>query len=231
VAWTFSKICSYVGIESSGSEGSAPTPRVGIVPETPETNRADHPNRRFVRASNFRWQGPGESPGHVRPAGASVPGRGGRNSLHIMNKTPDRCNTIRPASQAPARGGRPGGRGRFVGVGGAEGEGTLRLSYRLKRSGRTRSIENSRSKTGRMEPVATSLLMDFNLPFSIFNPPSSPCSRPGIQTGLATSEAAGTREMARAPTDPFRNVAYRSRRPATIAASVACSPGLRSRKL
>jgi hypothetical protein len=51
------------------------------------------------------------------------------------------------------------------------------------------------------------------------------------QTVLGISEAAGRRAMARAPTEPFLKVTYRSRRPATIDASVACRSGLRSRKL
>ena len=97
VAWTFSKISSYVGIGSSESRWECPpTPRIRIVPETPANDQAARHNRRRDRAPNFRWMDAGGSPWR-EAARRDVYRRdlGGRNSTHIMSKKRNRCNIIR----------------------------------------------------------------------------------------------------------------------------------------
>ena len=129
--------------------------------------------------------GPGERSVAEATRRDSIPELGGRNSIHIMSKTRNRCNTISPQGgpirrrwAAPSR-------------------------ERGMKAGRP---DHERGGSGDRFGVAG-------------------------QTGAGTSEATGRRAIARAPTEPFRRVAYRSRRPATIDASVACSSGFLSRKL
>ncbi len=95
VAWTFSKISSYVGIGSSESRWEAPpTPSRHPAPVAPNRFAADIIVGESGARTSFGWTQREVFAGNG-PAGTSSPEPRGRYSTHIMSKKRNRCNISR----------------------------------------------------------------------------------------------------------------------------------------